>query len=341
MPAKWILSRTDRLGDLLLTLPLGNFLRRHLPEVEPVFLVSRYAAPLVDLHDPPFSRLVWEEAPSFVGYQAFVHVFPRKELAWRAWRARIPFRVGTARRWYHFLLCSHRPPISRRYSGKHETELNFRLLLPLLPPFLRQEVEELTWEALLSYRPRLVPRGPLPSGVRERIKGYTPLIVFHIGSGGGAPRWPILSWAVLANLLCRRFSTAGLVLTGSAGEMGLAKALRQSAPDLPWLDLTGQLTLEELVTLLVEVDLVIAGSTGPLHIAAAVGRPTLGLFPSGIATGPWRWRPLSPLSYVLGGEKLCLSCPAKGCTCLEKITPEEVGEKAEVLLRGVPSVLSG
>lgn len=325
------------MGDLLLTLPLGNFLRRHLPEVQPVFLVSRYTAPLLQAHDPPASYLVWEEKPSLRGYQAIVHVFPRFALAWRALGSGIPRRVGTSRRWYHWLTCTDLPRVARRHSGLHEALLNFRLLAPLLPQPLQEKAQNLSWEELLAYRARLRPVAPLPELVEEALAPFSFLIGLHVGGAGGAPRWPLSSWKVLAEVLAERFPQAGLVLTGSYPERPLVEGLIRLASGLPWVMLAGQLSLADLVGLLARLKVLVAGSTGPLHIGAAVGVPVVGLFPSGPSTGPWRWRPLSPLSQVLGGSVLCLRCPGEGCPCLQAISPGDVVaavEKALVMRTG-------
>lgn len=315
-----------------MTIPLGNFLRENLPEIEPLFLVSRYTAPLLGLHEPPFSALVWEERPTLQA-EAIVHVFPRAAIAWAAWRQGIPKRVGTARRWYHTLTCTDRPRVSRRYSGKHEAALNFALLAPLLPPPLRAIVEAPTWEFLLQYRARLRASGSLPPAVRVRLDGYAPLVVLHVGTAGGAPQWPLAYWAEVAHYLQAAFPRIGLVLTGTAAESVRLAQLRALRPPLRWIDLSGQLDLAGLVALLGQVHLVIAGSTGPLHIAAAVDTPTVGIFPATAAMGPWRWRPLSPYSQVVGGTPLCTRCTAPACRCLAQITPESVAALAEAQLK--------
>lgn len=311
-----------------MTIPLANFLRAHLPNVQPTFLVSRYAAPLLSLHAPPFSALVWEERPPLRA-EVILHVFPRAAIAWAAWRAGIPTRIGTARRWYHLFTCTHRPSVSRRYSGKHEAALNFALLAPLLSAPLRAQVEAADWDFLLRYRARLRPAKPVPAELETLLARYAPLVVLHIGTAGGAPQWPLAHWAQLASYLHAAFPSVGFVLTGTAAEQPKLAALQALEPSLPWIDLGGQLDLGGLVALLSRVDLVIAGSTGPLHIAAAVDTPTIGLFPATAAMGPWRWRPLSPYSQVVGGETPCNRCSAPACGCLTRISPAFVADLAE------------
>jgi ADP-heptose:LPS heptosyltransferase len=104
-----------------------------------------------------------------------------------------------------------------------------------------------------------------------------------------------------------------LLITGSAAEGSSLRdwmgGLRASV-----VDLTGQLVLAELIALLARVDGLIAASTGPLHLAAAVGTHALGLFPSTPPIHPARWAPLGPRAEVLAAPGVELGA----------ISPEDV-----------------
>lgn len=284
-----------------------------------------YSFPLLELHEPPFKGLLWEKRPALRGYAAFVHIFPRPAIAWWAWKERVPIRVGTSRRWYHWMTCNRLPKVSRRHSGLHETQLNFAVLAPLLPPSLREKALRLSWSELLLYRPRLRAAGAPTPWVMEILENASCRVALHVGSGGGAPQWPLDKWVGLASHLAEQLPGVKFLLTGSAMEEGRITALMRQAPHLPWVSTAGKLTLSELVALLEKVDCLIAGSTGPLHIAAAVGTPVVGLFPSTAAMGPWRWRPLTEKARLFGGESLCTTCPqAENCTCLNQISEQAV-----------------
>lgn len=319
---------------------MGNFLRRHLPEVEPVFLVSPYAAPLVAHHDPPFDYILWEgQKKEIAGYEVIVHVYPRAAIARAALRGAIPRRVGTSRRWYHWLTCTDLPHIARRHSGRHEAHLNLLLLSPLLSGDVGVSLKHLSWQALLDYRARLKPQVPLPLPIERALAGTALRIGLHIGSGGGAPRWQ--HWGTLVSRLRTAYPEAVFVLTGSEAERALTQALMQHQPTIPWIDTTGQLALPELITLLGKISVFISGSTGPLHIAAAVGTPVVGLYPATAATGPWRWAPLTPHAHILHARQICPACKPN-CPCLAAIAPDAVlGAVADLLQSSrtfVPSI---
>lgn len=309
---------------------MGNFLRAHLPEVQPVFLVSRYAAPLLAHHVPPFGYVVWEKQRLSRQYEAVIHAFPRLDIAWAAYRSGIERRIGTYRRWYHWLLCTDLVNLRRRSSGKHEAWLNLQLLLPLLPSSLQEKVKTLEWESLLLYRARLQSQAPLPLPLLPEWEKRKPKIILHVGTGGGAPRW--LHWKQLAQLLLERFPEALLILTGTQAEKPLTTSLQAEFLSESLLDTAGHLSLPQLITLLSQADGLIAGSTGPLHIAAALETPVVGLYPATSATGPWRWKPLTLSAVILGGQSLCRQCKPLACPCLNSISPSEVVEALESLL---------
>ncbi|MCX8112353.1 MAG: glycosyltransferase family 9 protein [Bacteroidia bacterium] len=330
MRRRWLLSRTDRLGDLLLTLPMGNFIRQHVPDAEITFLVSQYAAPLVALHVPLFPYLIWQKGVNLAGFEALIHVYPRWTIAWAGCRAGLPRRIGTSRRWYHWLTCTDLPPVKRRRSSKHEAALNLELLAPLLSPELQKKIFTLRWEDLLAYRARLSATESLPDSILQKLQAHSLRIILHTGSGGGSPKWH--HWERLAHLFASTLPQALLILTGIASEKPYLQHLQSAVPKASWLDTAGTLSLRELVSLIAQTHLVVAVSTGPLHIAAALDVPTIGLYPPAAAMSPTRWRPLSRYSVILSRTYSCTRCKPASCPCLNSISPEEVLQAAQELL---------
>ena len=91
-------------------------------------------------------------------------------------------------------------------------------------------------------------------------------------------------------------------------------------------DLTGKLSLDELIAFIQSADGLIAGSTGPLHIAAAMGINALGLFTPLIGHNPARWKPLGmKAEYLVSEKKNCYGCKkTQQCPCIKEIMPEQV-----------------
>ena len=294
-----IVSRTDRIGDVVLTLPLCALLRARLG-AEVVVLGRRYTQPLLEASPHVDSILDWDEVQHgdemsqrellrAARADSIVHVFPRAEIARAARAARIPLRIGTSHRWYHWLTCNALEHFSRKRSPLHEAQLNIRLARRLLGPAIPSLAE-------LAPLTAISPQVPLPTTVASRLGDGRFRLVLHPGSSGSAREWPLAHWKLFAESLDP--ARVQVLITGSASE---GDALREWLASLPAavVDLTGQLELAELIALLARVDGLVAASTGPLHLAAAVGIRALGLFPATPPIHPGRWAPLGPRAEVL------------------------------------------
>ncbi|NUO78936.1 glycosyl transferase family 9, partial [candidate division KSB1 bacterium] len=104
---RFLLSRTDRLGDLVLSTPVATALKKEFPNAEVFFLTRDYAAEILDLHPHVDGVLRLDSLGEAMGAQSLAKLlrsydfdvvlalFPRPELAWAFYRAGIPLRIGT------------------------------------------------------------------------------------------------------------------------------------------------------------------------------------------------------------------------------------------------------
>ena len=132
-----IISRTDSIGDSILTLPLCGYLKQLYPELHITYLGKAYTKDVVmcSKHIDAFEEFVEGKSVEHYASQlkaldadTIVHVFPRPELAKAAKQAGIQTRVGTSGRLYHLTTCNKRVKFSRKRSDLHESQLNFKLL---------------------------------------------------------------------------------------------------------------------------------------------------------------------------------------------------------------------
>ncbi|EFC84523.1 glycosyltransferase family 9 protein [Parafrankia sp. EUN1f] len=107
------------------------------------------------------------------------------------------------------------------------------------------------------------------------LRDARPLVALHPGAGDPRRRWPVDRFAAVADELARE--GARVLIVGGREDSVLAARLLAHARSQPS-DLTGRLSLPGLVGLLSEVDLMIGNDSGPRHLAAAVGTPTVGIF---------------------------------------------------------------
>jgi len=114
-----------------------------------------------------------------------------------------------------------------------------------------------------------------------------PLVGLHAGAGAPLKNWATDRWAAVGRALQERIH-ARIVLTGGPDERDLATSIEAKLTDSP-LNLAGTTTLGELAAVLERCDLVLGGDSGPLHIAAAVGTPTIRVYgpTSTEIFGPW------------------------------------------------------
>ncbi len=134
----------------------------------------------------------------------------------------------------------------------------------------------------------------------------------HPRSGGSAAEWPLDRWsALIASLDPARVR---VLVTGSAAERAALGTWLDALPPHAH-DVTGRTELATLIALLARVDGFIAASTGPLHVAAALGTRTLGLFSPRRPIHPARWRPIGQNAEVLVADvpaNAAASGPASG-----------------------------
>lgn len=324
IPSRIILSRTDAIGDAVVTMTTAGWVKLHAPETHVTVVARRYAMP-VWRHCAHADRLVALEelqaageggavdALRSLGAGAIVHVFPQRDVARWAKNAGIPRRIGTGRRWWNWLACNERVHYSRRRSSLHEAQLNIGLLKPFGLP-VPASVRDLV--------PHLGFRVPPPSEkVRAILRPGKRRLVVHplLGSGVG---WGLSNFAALL-----RAVDGGrwqVLVTGTLSE---AERYRPALPlDLAHVtDTGGRLDLDEVIQLIGASDAFVSASTGPLHLAAAAGIRAVGLFSMRRPIFPTRWAPIGADAQVLVHDPACAACGAgRSCDCITRIPPERV-----------------
>ena len=286
-----LLVRQDALGDALVTLPTASALRSRFPEAEVAVLAGGRGgwafrrAGFTVLDDPGgFSATV--ALLRDYGPRVVVVAGPGGMIPLAAWAARVPVRIGYARRLWGFVY--NRPLFSsRRRSGAHEAALTLALLRPLGIRVNRIEP------------PRLE---PTPESVTEIDNLLNNLglngkyAVLHPGSGGSAVEWPAGHYRELTGMLIER--GRGVVVSGGEGEKMTAEGV-VAGLDGPCANLAGLTDLDLLAALIAGAEFFVSSSTGPMHLAAALGARQVALFSKKPPNDPARWRPLNPRARVL------------------------------------------
>lgn len=323
-----VISRTDSIGDVMLTLPMTAWLKDQFPTCHITFLCKNYTAPIVSNYDSVDEILVLDDLEQLheqaqidtiksKHFDAIVHVFPRKSLAQLFKTANVPARIGTAHRIFHWSTCNIRPKFTRKKSPLHEAQLNFELLRP----FGLNAIP--TFESLHVFTQHFhVPQQSLPAIIS--FSANSSIALLHPKSQGSAKEWPIENYISLATQLIAHNYT--VVFTGTEKEGLLFRHLLPVNDKL--IDTTGKLTIDQLQYLIGKAQVLVACSTGPLHIAGFLGIQAIGLFSPKIPIHPGRWKPLGLKSSTLVYDANCSLCSKnEPCNCIEQITVDQVMQR--------------
>ena len=318
----FFLNRPDNIGDVILTLPLAASLKQHFPDCKISMFARNYAKEMVE------SCLDIDQFISCDGFydldeatqvervkswkiDVFVPVHPQPHLSKIMRKARVPIRIGYTNRFHYLWNANKILRIKRKRCDLHQAQMGMQFLKAFKIPFL-------------------VPVGQLSDLIRVRVQPNEKIkalldpnafnLVLHPGTNGHTIEWPKDNFAGLIKILPENVK---IYLTGSEKE---AEKYGDLVLNERVTSLFGKLTLNELVSFLGDVDGVIVGSTGPLHVAAALGTKVLGLFPAQKDLNIERWGPIGKNASALEAPHCKISRPMdpKRCDCMKYITPGQV-----------------
>ncbi|CAN5772246.1 glycosyltransferase family 9 protein [soil metagenome] len=194
---------------------------------------------------------------------------------------------------------------------------------------------------------QMTPLIEIPEEPRQRARALLrsvrrPLVAMHVSGGRPVKQWDPARFGDVARRLAAGRG-ASILLTGSAADRPLIEQVTRRLPAGSAIDATGEADLLTLAALLDEVELLITGDTGPMHIAAAVGTPIVAVFG---ASDPRRYAPRGALDRVVRVDLPCAPCnrirlPPARCTgiipdCLALISPDRVLDAAIQIIDQCP-----
>ncbi len=321
--------RMDRIGDLALTLPADSAFEHQVDWwIAPgLAFIADHAMPRRRVREVPmkvrfkdFQRLLAEVKKR--SYQTAIVFHAPWWISALLWLARIPNRIGVRSQWHTFLFLNKAVRQKRSLAEVSEFEYNLKLL-----------------EAGLSLEENSLSREPLklqidPAWQSDSLKnlelkhrGYA---VVHPGMGGSARNWPTshyISWIQEAA------KQQPVVVTGTASDKEILDPIQQAlngTGNVIWLN--GKLTGPTLLHVLEGAKCVLVPSTGVAHLAAALGRPVIGLYSPVQVQHPKRWAPLGESVQVLvpnvecPAKKDCLGNQCAQYDCMNRISLESVRE---------------
>jgi heptosyltransferase-3 len=322
-----VLANPWAIGDTVMTLPLAGAIRRHWPGVRLHFAGRQLAlAQACEFFDSVFNSEEILADPAMLkrmGTDVFLNPFSCENLARAAFAARVPIRVGNLFRRRSAVF--HNRFVAYGDTG-HAHMLGFLLrhVKVLGVPADRLPADPFELFGLTRV-------DAAPEKLRRQLDPGRFNLILHPKSGGSGREWPLEHYLELVRTLGRT-NQFKLFLTGSEKER---QVIERDCPDLLrgglTTDVMGTLPLGELLAFINVADGLLASGTGPLHVAAALGRHALGIYATGPTLDPNSWRPIGPLARTLSLPGRCKpgsqQCPKKTgppCSCTRALKPDEV-----------------
>lgn len=322
-----IISRTDAIGDVILTFPMCGLIKKYYPETQIVFLGKTYTQPIIScceyvdefVNADELLKLTDNEASEqlkAIGADAIIHVFPNKRLARLAKQAGIKARIGTRNRLFHWGNVNRLIRLSRKNSDLHEAQLNCKLLTGVGINRCPDLKELVTFTGFTK-----IPK-PLTDTLSLIDKNKINVIL-HPKSNASAREWSLNNYSTLIDLLPS--NNFNIFISGTNKEQAILSDWLKTLPKHVN-DITGKLSLDEFIAFISKSDYLVAASTGPLHIAAAAGVGAIGIYPPIRPMHPGRWRPIGKNVSVACVNKSCGECRnlPQQCVCMNEVRPDQI-----------------
>ena len=293
IPGNILVNRVDAMGDVILALPVCGLIKRYYPECKVTFLGRTYTSSIAkcSIHVDEFmNRDEWnnmnaEEISTSLSARQFdtvIHLLPAKDVLKICRNAKIKVRIGGMNKPIYWKCCNRIVPFSRKRSRLSEAQLNMKLLKAVnineLP--LRNEVYN-------YYGFSKIPL--LKTELKNLLHPGKFNLILHPLSNKNAKEWGLHNFSALIKIIDQ--TKFNIFITGSQSEKETLTSWLKLHNGLIT-DLTGKLDTDQLIAFIKACDGLVASSTGPVHIAAATGINTLGLYENKWTKRGERWGPI-------------------------------------------------
>jgi heptosyltransferase-2 len=338
-----LISRTDRIGDVVLSTPVIKALRNRFPQAYISMMVAPCARDIVEgnpyldeviIYDKNGKHKSWLRSIKFASslrkkkFDLAVILHPTNRMHLLTFLAAIPERLGYNRK-FGFLL-NHRKPHTKQEAAKHEAEYNLDLLRDYsisgnpADLFMPIKVES---EAYVDELFR-----------KEGISPTDKLLAINPGASCPSKIWPTERFRQVCEKLINLYSLKILILTGPKDISLADKITLHYEAKGRVINLAGKTSLSQMASILKRCALFISNDSGPVHIASALDTPVISIFgrkQPGLS--PRRWGPLGKNDKYLHKDIGCIQCLAHNCkkefSCLRAISVDDVVLAAESVLK--------
>lgn len=295
-PKKILIIRFAYIGDVILTLPVFPLLRKMYPNAEITFLTAKKTAPLIE-HNPYIHKLLTFDAPWFFNDFSLDKLREYRELIRKIRREQYDFGIDMRADIRNIIFILFMGKIKRRISFgfgggaylltdivpyrrlKHKAELHIDMM-----KYLGTETEEPRFEIFLTEEEKVKGRDRI---ARKQDPNRPYYVAIHPGARVPLKQWDIKNYAALADKIVQNHPVI-IILLGEKNDSQSAEKILANIGEHS-LNLTGQLELRSLLSVIGQCDVLIGNDSAPMHIGVAMNTPTVTIFgPSkSMETGPY------------------------------------------------------
>ncbi|MCB5264110.1 MAG: glycosyltransferase family 9 protein [Candidatus Cloacimonetes bacterium] len=326
-----IISRTDRLGDLLLSFPAIHLVREMHPNAKIILLVRRYTKDLLygqnfidkilcvdEYSQADLVKILQNEHPDW-----FVALYTDKFVGYLARMSKAKYRIGPLSKMHSWLVYNYGVWQKRSRGIKNEAEYNLDLVKKISPQFQIAQAYTCLYFGE-EHREAAMKALPVDFSMHQHR-----LVIINPFGGGSAKNISLEEYRKLGDILATSLPNCRIIYLARNEEETAAIMAGKDTAQSVFMNTGSILNLVALIDL---AQLYIGPSTGPTHIAAFLDKPVVAIYP--------RIRNQSPIRWGVIGNKYTtyvqppIPCPQKyGCRkscpeydCFDKIKASEIAE---------------
>ncbi len=302
-PSGVLICQDDAIGDVILSLPLCALIKKHYPNTNVFFLGKPYTQPIIEL-SPDIDRYINIEELEKLSEKELVSFFRElkvdtafllrnsRPITYLIKRAKIKYRIGTFHYLPHVLNCNRWVSFSRGKINMHQAFSRIKYLKKI-------GIDEMPSkdEFIALYDNLRIPS--LDKKIQDILSHDKFNLIIHPTTSGNSPTLkPDVFTDLIKQLGTEKYK---FFITGSPSEYEQIRQWNMEGDNI--VNISGQLSLSQLIAFINAADGLVAGATGPLHISAILGKYTLGFYPAlPLNKDASKWAPVGRKAQALQSD---------------------------------------
>ncbi len=291
---KILVSRTDKIGDLILSIPSFYMLRKMYPQVEIVVLVRKYNYDIIKnlsyidriIKIDDFTKTEFLEKIAYFKADVFIALYNDEYVAALAKASKAKIKIGPISKANSFFTYNKGVLQKRSFSKKNEAEYNLDLIKKLNPNRFRV-CFEMNTDLVLTKNNIEVANLYFEE---NNLKKYNKILVVNPFMGGSAKNLRDKEYEkILKRLLEKYEDKLGIIITCHMNDEERAETLKVNISEEHVFVFANAFSIMNTAAIIQKSDVYLGGSTGPTHIAGALNKKIVAIYPNKKTQHPIRW----------------------------------------------------